>query len=86
MRLTKRKNAADELLQSGRHLRERWKQLLQLNEGKIVPSSGWTSIFIYPGYEFSIVDGLLTNFHLPKSTLLMLISALVNTGTYSRCL
>lgn len=46
------------------------------NDGKIVPSSGWTSIFIYPGYEFSILDGLLTNFHLPKSTLIMLISAL----------
>ena len=46
------------------------------NGGKIVPSSGWTSIFIYPGYEFSILDGLLTNFHLPKSTLIMLISAL----------
>jgi S-adenosylmethionine:tRNA ribosyltransferase-isomerase len=38
--------------------------------------SGWTSIFIYPGYEFQVVDALLTNFHLPKSTLLMLISAL----------
>jgi S-adenosylmethionine:tRNA ribosyltransferase-isomerase len=46
------------------------------NGGKIVSSSGWTSIFIYPGYEFSILDGLLTNFHLPKSTLIMLISAL----------
>lgn len=48
------------------------------NAGKIVPTSGWTSIFIYPGYEFTIVDGLLTNFHLPKSTLLMLISALAS--------
>lgn len=38
--------------------------------------SGWTGIFIYPGYEFKIVDALLTNFHLPKSTLLMMISAL----------
>jgi S-adenosylmethionine:tRNA ribosyltransferase-isomerase len=38
--------------------------------------SGWTSIFIYPGYEFQLVDALLTNFHLPKSTLLMMISAL----------
>ncbi|MBD7983053.1 tRNA preQ1(34) S-adenosylmethionine ribosyltransferase-isomerase QueA [Sporosarcina sp. Sa2YVA2] len=47
-----------------------------LNDGKIVASSGWTSIFIYPGYEFSILDGMLTNFHLPKSTLIMLISAL----------
>lgn len=47
-----------------------------LNDGKIIASSGWTSIFIYPGYEFSILDGMLTNFHLPKSTLIMLISAL----------
>lgn len=46
------------------------------NAGKLVSSSGWTSIFIYPGYEFSILDGLLTNFHLPKSTLIMLVSAL----------
>ncbi|MFJ7933551.1 tRNA preQ1(34) S-adenosylmethionine ribosyltransferase-isomerase QueA [Sporosarcina sp. NPDC096371] len=46
------------------------------NDGKMVATSGWTSIFIYPGYTFSIVDGLLTNFHLPKSTLIMLISAL----------
>ncbi|MCL5410946.1 MAG: tRNA preQ1(34) S-adenosylmethionine ribosyltransferase-isomerase QueA [Patescibacteria group bacterium] len=37
--------------------------------------SGWTNIFIYPGYKFKCVDGLITNFHLPKSTLLMLISA-----------
>ena len=37
---------------------------------------GSTGIFIYPGYEFKIVDSLITNFHLPKSTLLMLISAL----------
>ncbi|MDW0112359.1 tRNA preQ1(34) S-adenosylmethionine ribosyltransferase-isomerase QueA [Sporosarcina saromensis] len=47
-----------------------------LHDGKIVESSGWTSIFIYPGYTFSILDGMLTNFHLPKSTLIMLISAL----------
>ena len=38
--------------------------------------SGWTSIFIYPGYEFKVVDNLITNFHLPKSTLVMLVSAL----------
>ncbi|SHE47048.1 S-adenosylmethionine--tRNA ribosyltransferase-isomerase [Seinonella peptonophila] len=37
--------------------------------------SGWTDIFIYPGYQFQIVDGMITNFHLPKSTLLMLVSA-----------
>lgn len=44
--------------------------------GEIVPQSGWTDIFIYPGYEFQVVDGLITNFHLPQSTLIMLVSAL----------
>lgn len=44
--------------------------------GIIRPSSGWTDIFIYPGYKFKIVDRLITNFHLPESTLLMLVSAL----------
>jgi len=43
--------------------------------GAVEAKSGWTDIFIYPGYEFKIVDALITNFHLPKSTLLMLISA-----------
>ncbi|WP_018753209.1 tRNA preQ1(34) S-adenosylmethionine ribosyltransferase-isomerase QueA [Paenibacillus sanguinis] len=42
----------------------------------IVASSGWTDIFIYPGYQFGLVDAMLTNFHLPKSTLVMLVSAL----------
>src|SRR5207249_8660549 len=37
--------------------------------------SGWTRLFIYPGYQFRVVDALITNFHLPRSTLLMLISA-----------
>ncbi|MFS0822561.1 tRNA preQ1(34) S-adenosylmethionine ribosyltransferase-isomerase QueA [Bacillus sp. 1P02SD] len=44
--------------------------------GKFVESSGWTSIFIYPGYQYEAIDGLITNFHLPKSTLIMLVSAL----------
>ena len=39
-------------------------------------ASGWTDIFIYPGYQFKVVDSLITNFHLPESTLLMLVSAL----------
>ena len=38
--------------------------------------SGWTDIFIYPGYKFKAIDGLITNFHLPESTLVMLVSAL----------
>ncbi|MED1468378.1 tRNA preQ1(34) S-adenosylmethionine ribosyltransferase-isomerase QueA [Bacillus salipaludis] len=46
------------------------------NDGKFVAGSGWTSIFIYPGYEYKAIDGLITNFHLPKSTLIMLVSAL----------
>jgi S-adenosylmethionine:tRNA ribosyltransferase-isomerase len=46
------------------------------NDGKFVSDSGWTSIFIYPGYEFKAIDGMITNFHLPKSTLIMLVSAL----------
>ena len=45
-------------------------------DGFLKPSNGWTDIFIYPGYKFKIVDGLITNFHLPESTLLMLVSAL----------
>ena len=44
--------------------------------GEIKPYKGDTDIFIYPGYEFKFVDSLITNFHLPKSTLLMLVSAL----------
>ncbi len=43
--------------------------------GKIVADSGKTDIFIYPGFKFEVVDGLITNFHLPKSTLIMLVSA-----------
>ncbi len=45
-------------------------------DGTIRPCSGWTDIFIYPGYRFKILDCLITNFHLPESTLVMLVSAL----------
>lgn len=45
-------------------------------DGRLIAGSGWTNIFIYPGYKWQIVDGLITNFHLPKSTLMMLVSAL----------
>ena len=45
-------------------------------DGTVRPGEGWTDIFIYPGYRFKAVDALVTNFHLPKSTLLMLVSAL----------
>lgn len=43
--------------------------------GKICADSGWTDIFIYPGFDFKVVDAIITNFHLPKSTLIMLIAA-----------
>lgn len=46
------------------------------DDSRVREQSGWTDIFIYPGYRFKIVDALITNFHLPKSTLLMLVSAL----------
>ncbi|MCK4260920.1 MAG: tRNA preQ1(34) S-adenosylmethionine ribosyltransferase-isomerase QueA [Halanaerobiales bacterium] len=45
--------------------------------GQIQSGSGWTNIFIYPGYKFKAIDGMITNFHLPKSTLIMMISALI---------
>ena len=45
-------------------------------DGTLDPQSGWTSIFIYPGYRFKCIDALVTNFHLPESTLIMLVSAL----------
>ncbi|WP_416294368.1 MULTISPECIES: tRNA preQ1(34) S-adenosylmethionine ribosyltransferase-isomerase QueA [Paenibacillus] len=48
----------------------------KFEDGVLQESSGWTKIFIYPGYNFKVIDGMLTNFHLPKSTLVMLVSAL----------
>lgn len=46
------------------------------DNGHLVSKNGWTDIFIYPGYNFKVVDGLITNFHLPESTLMMLVSAI----------
>ena len=46
-----------------------------LDDGTIPEFAGWTNIFIYPGYHFKCIDGLITNFHLPESTLIMLVSA-----------
>ena len=45
-------------------------------DGTMEPSAGWTNIYIYPGYRFKVLDALITNFHLPESTLIMLVSAL----------
>jgi S-adenosylmethionine:tRNA ribosyltransferase-isomerase len=46
-------------------------------DGELKPQAADTDIFIYPGYEFKVCDGLVTNFHLPQSTLLMLVSAFI---------
>jgi S-adenosylmethionine:tRNA ribosyltransferase-isomerase len=51
-------------------------ETISSKHGRFVEENGWTNIFIYPGYEFKGIDGLITNFHLPKSTLIMLVSAL----------
>jgi len=48
-------------------------------EGKVLPKADWTDIFIHPGCRLKVVDSLITNFHLPKSTLFMLVSAIVGT-------
>ncbi len=47
------------------------------HEGKLYPGEGWTDLFIYPGYKFKVVDALITNFHLPKSSLLLLVAAFI---------
>jgi S-adenosylmethionine:tRNA ribosyltransferase-isomerase len=49
--------------------------IAEKSRGKMSAASGWTDIFIYPGFEYKAVDAMITNFHLPKSTLIMLVSA-----------
>ncbi|MGC9597377.1 tRNA preQ1(34) S-adenosylmethionine ribosyltransferase-isomerase QueA [Staphylococcus epidermidis] len=53
-------------------------ETIRRDHPQFVATSGWTDIFIYPGFEFKAIDGLITNFHLPKSTLVMLVSAFSN--------
>lgn len=58
--------------------------LESIPKGTVTPGSGWTDLFIYPGFEFKRVGGLITNFHLPKSTLLMLVSAFAGADNIRR--
>ena len=55
-------------------------------KGQMKEAEGDTQIFIYPGYQFKILDGLITNFHLPQSTLLMLVSAFCRKRLYYECI
>ena len=51
-------------------------ETISIEDGQVEAQSGWTNIFIYPGYRFKTVDSMITNFHLPESTLMMLVSAM----------
>lgn len=61
---------------STRTLEAAFMELSSMEDGRLKACSGWTEIFIYPGYQFKVIDALITNFHLPESTLVMLVSAL----------
>ncbi|HAM81409.1 tRNA preQ1(34) S-adenosylmethionine ribosyltransferase-isomerase QueA [Ornithinibacillus bavariensis] len=76
--LTKTKENGGRIISVGTTSTRTLETIARDNNGKLVESSGWTDIFIYPGFEFKAIDGLITNFHLPKSTLIMLVSAFSN--------
>ncbi|SET82651.1 S-adenosylmethionine--tRNA ribosyltransferase-isomerase [Oceanobacillus limi] len=79
--LTNVKEAGGRIISVGTTSTRTLETIARDNDGKFVASSGWTDIFIYPPYQFRAIDGLITNFHLPKSTLIMLVSALVDRET-----
>jgi S-adenosylmethionine:tRNA ribosyltransferase-isomerase len=74
--LNKVKESGGRILSVGTTSTRTLETIATANNEVFMESSGWTSIFIYPGYEFKGIDGMITNFHLPKSTLIMLVSAL----------
>ena len=61
-------------------------ETVMLKYGKFKEDFGETDIFIYPGFKFKAIDALITNFHLPKSTLLMLVSSIRRTRKYFKCI
>ncbi|HLR62586.1 MAG TPA: tRNA preQ1(34) S-adenosylmethionine ribosyltransferase-isomerase QueA [Lentibacillus sp.] len=73
--LTKVKKHGGRIITVGTTSTRTLETIVRDNDGKFAGSSGWTNIFIYPPYEFQAIDGLITNFHLPKSTLIMMVSA-----------
>ncbi len=74
--LNEARNAGGRIISVGTTSTRTLETIASKHNGKFVADSGWTDIFIYPGYEFKAIDGMITNFHLPKSTLIMLVSAL----------
>ncbi|OIJ16583.1 tRNA preQ1(34) S-adenosylmethionine ribosyltransferase-isomerase QueA [Anaerobacillus alkalilacustris] len=77
--LNKAKKNGNKIVSVGTTSTRTLETIAQANGGKFIESSGWTNIFIYPGYKFKGINALITNFHLPKSTLIMLVSALAGT-------
>ena len=75
--LTKTKQNGKKIISVGTTSTRTLETIMSLH-GEFKECSGWTDIFIYPGYQFKAVDNLITNFHLPKSTLVMLVSALAS--------
>jgi S-adenosylmethionine:tRNA ribosyltransferase-isomerase len=73
--LTKVRESGGRIISVGTTSTRTLETITRDHNGQFVESSGWTDIFIYPGFEFKAIDGLITNFHLPKSTLIMLVSA-----------
>lgn len=72
--LNETKERGDRIISVGTTSTRTLETIMQSND-KFVSQSGWTDIFIFPGFTFKAIDGLITNFHLPKSTLVMLVSA-----------
>lgn len=75
-RINKIKSAGGKVVAVGTTSIRTLETIASRHDGKLIAESGWTDIFISPGYLFQAVDALITNFHLPKSTLIMLVSAL----------
>ncbi|WP_066385886.1 tRNA preQ1(34) S-adenosylmethionine ribosyltransferase-isomerase QueA [Neobacillus mesonae] len=76
--LNKVRNSGGRIITVGTTSTRTLETIAHANNGQFIGCSGWTDIFIYPGYEFKGIDGMITNFHLPKSTLIMLVSALAS--------
>jgi S-adenosylmethionine:tRNA ribosyltransferase-isomerase len=76
--LNETKNRGNRIITVGTTSTRTLETVAQKYDGSFKAENGWTNIFIYPGYEFKAINCLITNFHLPKSTLIMLISALSN--------